>query len=166
MRLIPQPQTPKTASTWTHGNAVCEEAPNMTLRRHKKGKGVEFAAGSQPNTAWFHFPLSTSFAFEKVQPLLTKVYVIFEELNENANLAEIIIFDGPSSVSFPLALTSPLDPSIVSISQHSSGNSILAWNIAPPIKMEFGLGVSVKVNFKCNGRVSFSSVGADFKFVE
>ena len=106
-------------------------------------------------TAWFHFPLSTSFAFEKVQPLLTKVYVVFQELNENASLGEIVIFDGPSSVSSPLALTSPSDPSIVSISQHSSGNSILGWNIDPPIKMEFGLGVSVKVNFKCNGQVSF-----------
>lgn len=166
MRLIPQPQTPKIASTWTHGNAVCEGVHNRGLRKYKKGEGAEFTAGAQPTTAWFHFPLSTSFAFEKIRPLLTKVYVVFQELNENTNLEEIVIFDGPSSVSFPLALTSTLDPSIVSISQHSSGNSILGWNIAPPIKMEFGLGVSVKVNFKCNGRVSFSSVGADFKFLE
>ena len=166
MRLIPQPKTTKIASTWTHGNAACEEAPNMVLSRNKKGEGVEFTAVAQYNTAWFHFPLSTSFAFDKVRPLLTKVYVIFQELNENANLAEIIIFDGPSSVGFPLNLTSSPDPSVVSISQHSSGNSMLGWSINPPIKMEFGLGVSVKVNFKCNGRVSFSSVGADFKFVE
>jgi hypothetical protein len=97
---------------------------------------------------------------------LTKVHIVFQELNENASLGEIIIFDGPSSIGSPVALTSPSDPSIVSISHHSSGNSILDWNIDPPIKTEFGLGVSVKVNFKGNGKVLFSSVGAEFNLVE
>jgi len=152
-------------SIWTHGNAACVEAPDMVLRSYKKGEGAEFTAGAQPYTVWFHFPLSTSFTFEKVSPLLTKVHIVFQELNENASLGEIIIFDGPSSVGSPVALTSPSDPSI-SISHHSSCNSILDWNIDPPIKTKFGLGVSVKVNFKGNGKVLFSSVGAEFNLVE
>ena len=126
----PQSQIPKIVSTWMHGNAVWIEDPRLMFDSVRKGEGASFVLKptGQPyrEGTWFHFPLSTSFAFEKVSLLLSKIHIVFKEVNENAKLAGIIIFDGPKSVGSPLDLIPPPDPSIASIRPHpASGNSIL-----------------------------------------
>jgi Family of unknown function (DUF6519) len=143
-------------STWLHGNGVWVEHPETISETRRQWEGAWFRLSDetrQPDN-WFHFPLSTSVS-DKPQQLLTRVHVLFNSVN----ISDVSIYDGPNSIGsikkggITFASSTILDP---------SGNTITSCDLDQPHKMEYGLGISVNVEFQQRPFL-FSSVGAEFK---
>lgn len=169
LKVLETPVTPPPISanvvTNIHGNAVWAENPTR-FEMEKEGKGARFTLNPlSPFSNSFHFPLSTSIVSNS-PPELTKVQIL---CIEDGTIDDVTIYDGPKLIYTLIRSAATIEPS----SPAPSEPVLFTWNIPgqdPPLKIQYGLGVSVNVTFTFGGvgnpvnSIFFSSVGVEFKF--
>jgi hypothetical protein len=163
-------------ATWIHGNAARAEMP--TVAEAHDGAGSHFllnhqiiipAVGNIPaqaifqgprqGTNWFHFALTTPVIIDDVRPTLLRCFVLFNAVS--AKVMQMDLFDG----SFRFAQL----PNMGQV----GGNALdianaFAFTPSAPTTVNFGLGISVKVDFffdtstQRDCSIWFGAVGADF----
>jgi len=140
------------AAMWVHGTIV--EAENPTSFVSRKGSGAQFGAfgGAKPN--WFHIPITTPVILDGVRPQLGKVFVFYK--TNGATITNLHIYDGPRKVK-------AFDGLKLSGNHSGSIDASNSWVITPSLKILFGLGISVGVQFGIDpGDILFTTAGADF----
>ncbi len=160
------------AAMWVHGTIVQVEYPKRLSSADsdaeqsgfRRGWGTLFRGGDpDPIKAsnWFHIPITTPVILDDVRPSLIRVFV-FYKTSGRASITNLHIYDGPNRVM-------TFDNLIGYSGDHSAGiDALNTWVINPPLKILFGLGISVGVNFSwiINGSplsdILFTTAGADF----
>ena len=135
---------------WVHGSIV--EAENPVTVERKKGWGAQFGGRSQIN--WFHIPLTIPTVLDGARPQLAKIFVLYR--TNKAVVKSVHVFDGPRKIRGFDGLTFSGDHSGIIDGWNN-------WTITPNISIQFGLGISVGVEFGVDqGDILFTSAGADF----
>jgi hypothetical protein len=156
-------------SMWVHGTIAEVEDATGIAKTARMGWGTSFT-GKPGKLNWFHFPITTPAILDDIQPLLVKVYVFYFSDQSKGSGVPVIrnvqLYDGSQKIkSFD-----NLDLSGDHGSKQDAQNS---WAVDPPIKINHGLGVSVRVEFPTLTKppdvpissmdILFTAVGADFR---
>ena len=151
---------------WVHGTSVHEEYRDKIVQSFHKGWGSHFV-GKAFTKNWFHFSIPTPALFNGVQPNLDKVFVFYntnprEMGNSLARITNLHIYDGPSRVKRFDGLDLQGDHSNTMDDKNS-------WIIDPNITIQYGLGLSVGVEYfllpedeRSTGEILFTTAGAVF----
>ena len=148
---------PVKAAMWVHGNDVQAEYVGPWLNIARRGWGTHFKTAGSKN--WFHIPFTTPVILENIRPKLAKIIIYYKTVGD-AKIEAVHIYDSEDDVKKFDNLTLQGNHSGVVDSQNS-------WILNPPLTINFGLGLSVKVSFgKTNNNIvpeiMFYSAGADF----
>jgi len=137
------------AAMWVHG--IIAEAENPVSFVKRRGWGAQFGGRAQLN--WFHIPMTIPAILDGARPQLAKVFVLYK--TNKAVVKNVHIFDGPRKIRGFDGLNLSGDHSV----------TIDAWNnwaITPNMSIQFGLGISLGVEFGTDpGDILFTSAGAD-----
>ncbi|MCP8304991.1 MAG: hypothetical protein H3Z50_05960 [archaeon] len=150
---------PIKAAMWVHGNVVEVENPKPSLKVTKWGWGSSFEESIDDKVEyWFHISIPTPVILDGVRPPLNKIFIYYQTGGKGVvYLDEIHIWDGGSKKGW-VWKASGVDPY-----PHPK-----EWVIDPPITINFGLGISVRVVFGKPSAgeqlrwINFQTAGADF----
>lgn len=171
------------ASSWVHGNIVrvgdvvagsllqVNNVGYSDIVGLSKGWGTIFR-GRDASSIWFNIPIPTPVILPKpnesdrgIRLSLSKVFV-FYGIGRGANILQVQLWDGTNG---PLRINPPFpaNPSDTLLAALIRGEvrNLNAWDINPRRAMQFGLGVSVQVNFIEETEITFGPAGADFEQV-
>jgi hypothetical protein len=160
---------------WVHGNSVVIQFPG--------GAGLEFSLGHRMdkvgNRPWtdiiglheehgttfrgnggnsntFHFWISTpTYRDGRPRGKVESVAVSYDA-DDNVHITEVRLADGPTHLLSP-----PLPPN--TNGNHSRLDTYIVLPIRPTMDMTWGLGISVTVQFRGTGNITFRAVGANFE---
>lgn len=144
---------------WIHGTSVREERAGVHLHRTDMGYYCRFMSHSPE---WFHFAIPTPVLLEGKRAKVQKVFVLHETLN-GAKITKVHVYDADTKIEIieNLSITGNFKDNIV------TGKS--GWKVDPNHEMQWGLGISVHVDFTPNAvsddipEVRFFTAGADFE---
>ena len=151
--------TPKT-TVCVHGNIVNPEYPETIDEVSRQGWGTTFW-GKENTTNWFHIPLSVPNFLDGGRPKLTKIFIFFHNTSRSP-INSVHIYDGPRLIKAYDNLRLSGDHARVLDRANS-------FNIDVPCEVQFGLGVSVSVQFPAAEEqkpprwILFTTAGAEFR---
>jgi hypothetical protein len=151
-------------TVWVHGNVVQAETPEMLQTTSRAGWGTTFR-GKSGKFVWFHLPLPTPTMLDNRHIEVEKIYLLFKV--NGASIRNIHLYDGPRQVK-------AFDNLIANANVDLTGSIVPGntWAFAPAIPVNFGLGISVGVQFSVlfdGGSSSvpfdvlFTAAGADYR---
>lgn len=146
----------KLQALWVHGSSAQIERDGYFVSMQRTGFGAIFRTHG---AEWFHFAVPTPVFLEGQSSTLVKAFVLFRT-EGTAMITAVHIYDGGQKiVGFE-----PLDYKGDHSTQLDTCNT---WMI-PPTHVNWGLGISVHVNFGPPSNVGVPSItlvsaGADFK---
>lgn len=147
----------KLQASWVHGSSVQMEREGYFISKRRTGYGAHFKTHGKE---WFHFAIPTPVILDGQRAALKKIFV-FYKTELTAKITAIHVYDAGSSIKKFDNLSLSGD--------HSTGvDKDNSWVITPAHSMEFGLGISVEVDFghSTTGGVPgirFRTAGADFE---
>jgi hypothetical protein len=153
------------ATEWVHGTVVDVEEPGELASISndgiaRRGWGTHFW-GQEDTYNWFHIPVTTPVISDGQIAKLTKLFVLYETKG-NAKIKHVHLYDGKQKKKSFNDLN-------LSGDHGSRPDSSNTWIINPPLAIQYGLGLSICVNFGNKGgrnvwpEVVFSSAGAEFE---
>jgi hypothetical protein len=160
---------PKQAS-WIHGTVFVPESaadgkfaqvasiPFTNRVGFPRGDGKIFR-GQPGSDNWFHASIPTPVLVDGVRVRAEKVFVLFRS-DPGARIENVHVWDGSQRKIFEdniLRLTGNFSATI------GGSNS---WIIPGSPEMQWGLGLSVRVNFLQDAHITFTSAGADFVWTQ
>jgi hypothetical protein len=158
---------------WVHGTSVQIEFPERLDRGNpvgnpdatpfsqftllngvrRRGEGAYFRADRSlkpPVDNWFHFAIPTPAILDGARPELTRVYVLYKTFNL-VQITNVHLYDGPN-------ITKEFNNLLLSGAHNGAVDSSNEFLIYPPFPIQFGLGVSVRVEFIID--IGFDAPGA------
>ncbi len=151
--------TPK-ATVCVHGNITQAEYPEHIDEISRKGWGTTFW-GKENTTNWFHLPLSIPAFLDGHKPKLTKVYFYFHNTSRSP-ITTVHLYDGPKVIK-------AFDNLRLAGDHAKALDRSNTFNMEVPLDINFGLGLSVKVEFPASTETSpprwilFTAAGAEFR---
>lgn len=143
-----------------HGNIVQPEYPEHIDEVSRKGWGTTFW-GKEDTVNWFHIPLSLPTAWDGQKPKLTKVYLYYHNTSRSP-INAVHLYDGPK-------LIKAFDDLRLSGDHGRVADRSNTFLIDPPREINFGLGISVSVQFQASAEpkpprwILFTTAGAEFR---
>ncbi|MEO7427209.1 MAG: DUF6623 family protein [Fibrobacteria bacterium] len=154
--------TPK-ATVCVHGNIVNPEYPENIDEVSRKGWGTTFW-GKEDTVNWFHIPLSVPNFLDGGRPKLTRIFLFFHNTSRSI-INALHIYDGPK-------LVKAFDSLRLAGDHARALHRANTFTIETPSEINFGLGLSVSVQFSASTDSSepkpprwilFTTAGAEFK---
>ena len=151
----------KLQASWVHGSSVQMEREGYFISKRRTGYGAYFNSHNPPGKGeWFHFAIPTPVILDGQRASLKKIFV-FYKTEGTAKITAIHVYDAGKKIKAFDNLSLSGDHS-KKVDQHNS------WVIIPTPKMEFGLGISVLVDFGAATTsgvpgIWFVTAGADFE---
>lgn len=144
------------AAFWVHGNSVVPQSDNPSVNKIRYGWGTHFKASNQ--YVWFHIPFTTPVILEDIRPLLSKIFVFYSTQGD-VKITSVHIYDGATAVK-------KIDGLALQGAHYQQIDSSNSWTINPSIKMLYGLGLTVGVEFgkftSVVPEIVFYAAGVDF----
>lgn len=148
------------ATICVHGNIVQPEYPEKIEEMSRKGWGTTFW-GKEDSNNWFHIPFTLPIQVEGQRRKLTRVFVYFHNTSRSP-ITAVHVYDGPRMVKAfdKLQLVGDHGRAL------DRSNTFL---IDPPAEINFGLSVSVAVQFPPSSEqkpprwILFTTAGAEFR---
>lgn len=151
--------TPK-ATICVHGNIVQPEYPEKIEEVSRKGWGTTFW-GKEDTSNWFHIPVVQPILVEGERRKLVRVFVYFHNTSRSP-ITAVHVYDGPR-------LIKAFDNLKLSGDHGRAMDRSNTFLIDPPADVNFGLGISVNVQFpvateqKPPRWILFTTAGAEFR---
>jgi hypothetical protein len=141
---------------WVHGTVA--EAEGKIDHVTRKGWGTQFGFRT-PTENWFHFPLPTLATLDEQHLVITRVFVLYT-VDRGVLLKSVHVYDGPRVIMQFDELNYQ--------GEHDRGlDRYNQWGFESPRKIDFGIGISVRVDLDPNSQVAagdvfFNAAGAEF----
>jgi hypothetical protein len=156
-------------AVWVPGHTGIVDFPFDTENRPLLGyissgsSDVPSYKGLPQTQAWFNFPIATPVIHNGVRVRLIKVFVLFRS-DPDVVLTEIHVWDGARRIDAFVP-----ESGLSGLHDGSRGladlvPNVTAWVLTQRPEIYWGLCVSARIQFKAEGLITFTSVGADFEF--
>lgn len=156
------PPNPLTHAMWIHGNAVVLEHPER-VRVKAMGAGIRIERTGASNQTWIHYTIPTPVVVSNIRQKLHSVMIRYvgdrsgyhlDSIQNVSHIREVHVWDANQRI-----FTSP----VLSNTHSEDHNTPFDRFELPQAKLvNFGIVISLLVDFDAGNWIEIDSVGADF----